>query len=197
MDKALTALGEYRFCHPHRALCVSQHFVRWSEIYPIFGPRLNFFGAALTPTVHHETRRSAVLELRDRCQDDLDRHARSEVRAHYFGRLEAVCQAAHREVERIAAGNAQPRDDVLETRAVEVRPLDLVSVFVGPGSFCGFPGFLASSWNRARNPGKPCAIEWWPQRDLPPGGPIPAVPLEGHCLPELEGPLIVPLTTTF
>jgi len=28
---------------------------------------------------------------------------------------------------------------------------------------------------------------WWPQRDLPPGGPIPAVPFEGHCLPELEG----------
>jgi hypothetical protein len=26
-----------------------------------------------------------------------------------------------------------------------------------------------------------------PQRDLPPGGPILAVPFEGHCLPDLEG----------
>src|SRR5215831_740927 len=36
---------------PHRALCTSPHFVRWGEIYPIFGPRLNFFGAALTMTL--------------------------------------------------------------------------------------------------------------------------------------------------
>src|SRR5215471_7509913 len=48
MDKALTVLGEYRFWHPHLGLCTSPHFVRWGEIYPIFGPRLNFFGAALT-----------------------------------------------------------------------------------------------------------------------------------------------------
>jgi len=27
-----------------------------------------------------------------------------------------------------------------------------------------------------------------PQRDLPPGGPIPTVPFEGHCLQDLEGP---------
>lgn len=51
MDKALTVLGEYRFWHPHRALCIAPHFVRWGEIYPIFGPRLHFFGAALTMTV--------------------------------------------------------------------------------------------------------------------------------------------------
>jgi len=38
MDKALTVLGEYRFWHPHLALCISPHFVRWGEIYPIFGP---------------------------------------------------------------------------------------------------------------------------------------------------------------
>src|SRR5215831_7783804 len=51
MDKALTVLGEYQLWHPHRALCTSPHFARWGEIYPIFGPRLNFFGAALTMTL--------------------------------------------------------------------------------------------------------------------------------------------------
>jgi len=35
MDKALTVLGEYQFWHPHLALCISPHFVRWGEIYPI------------------------------------------------------------------------------------------------------------------------------------------------------------------
>ena len=28
---------------------------------------------------------------------------------------------------------------------------------------------------------------WWPQRDLPPGGPVPAIHFEGYCLPGLEG----------
>src|SRR5215470_12012345 len=51
MDKTLTVLGEHLFWHPHRALCISPHFVRWGEIYPIFGPRLNFFGAALTISI--------------------------------------------------------------------------------------------------------------------------------------------------
>ncbi len=26
---------------------------------------------------------------------------------------------------------------------------------------------------------------WWPQRDLPPGEPTPAVPFERHCVPDL------------
>lgn len=51
MDKALTVLGEYRFWHPHRALCISPHFVRWGEIYPILGPRLKFLRCGLTMTL--------------------------------------------------------------------------------------------------------------------------------------------------
>ena len=45
----------------------------------------------------------------------------------------------------------------------------LVATPVGDsGVFCGFLGFPAPSWKRARNPRKPCAIEWWPQRDSNP-----------------------------
>jgi hypothetical protein len=57
MDKALTVLGEYRFWHLHRALRISPHFVRWGEIYPIFGPRLIFYGAALAMTLIVSTNR--------------------------------------------------------------------------------------------------------------------------------------------
>src|SRR2546427_8163730 len=50
------------------------------------------------------------------------------------------------------------------------------------------------SSSRARLPWPAPSLErsvqevWWPQRDLPPGGPIPAVPLRGHRPPDLARP---------
>jgi hypothetical protein len=113
---------------------------------------------------------------------DLERARLTDRRSPNLPRLKEVLQARLRDVQALLGRHTPHARQLL--RKLLVGKIEMTPLYDQQRGY-RFRGALALD-RLIVGEARQLVPSWWPQRDLPPGGPILAVPFEGHCLPELE-----------